>query len=67
MTEKKWNQPNNNPNLPPDMKKVVSNLQALQSFLENKILEDQVSIDRLEMELKKVQAQAQAQKEQENG
>lgn len=63
MTDDQWKKPNTNPNLPPDLKKMVSNLQALQQFLENKILEDQASIDRLEMELEKVKAQNQAQKE----
>lgn len=67
MTEKKWNESNQNPNLPPEMKKMVSNLQALQQFLEKKINEDKAAIDRLNMELEKVKAQAQAQKEQENG
>jgi len=67
MSKEQWNQTNKQPDLTPEMKKTVSNLQALQSFLENKMREDQVSIDRLEMELKKVQAQAQAQKEQEEG
>ena len=67
MTDQKWNQTKKNPELPPDLKKMVSNLQALQQFLENKILEDQASIDRLEMELEKVKAQNQAQKEKEDG
>ena len=65
MTEKKWNESNQDPNLPPEMKKMVSNLQALQQFLEKKINEDKAAIDRLNMELEKVKAQAQ--KEQENG
>ena len=67
MAEQKWNQTKKKPELPPDMKKFVSNLQELQKFLENKMLEDQASIDRLEMELEKVKAQNQAQKEKEDG
>lgn len=68
MTDGQWKKSNNNPELPPDMKKVVSHLKAIQIFLEKKLKEDQLSIDRLNMELEKVKAQAeQAQKENEDG